>query len=566
MKNKDIIIKLLSDATSDISIDSKDILVTFSNDFSNGDYSSNIALVYSKQLNIAPKVLAEQIVSKILEAGLPKEISKVEVAGFGFINFFLSDSYLNAAISDITKQGDSFGMSKINSGKKILVEHSSPNLFKPFHIGHLMNNAIGESIARLAEYSGAIVTKMSYPSDISLGIGKAIWAMMKDVNTLEALNSMDEKIAYLGNCYVEGTNAFKDNEEVQKEVRVITQKLFDGVKSVELDMYLKCKDINLMYFKEVVARLGSKFNSFIFESEAGVEGEKLVREHIGDIFKESEGAVIYEGEAEGLHTRVFINKEGYPTYEAKDVGLLSLKFQRYTPDISLFVTDHEQKAYFEVVSSAAGKINSEWSKKTIHRTHGRMSFKGQKMSSRLGGVPLALDIITAVSEDVHEKAPTLDTDNKEIISISAIKFAILRVMAGKNINFDPDTSLSFEGDSGPYLQYTAVRALSVLHKAKELKLVSDTVLYDEDRRVADVERVLIKFPEVIELSISEWSPHYIATYLLELAQAFNSWYGNTKIIDPANPSLQHNLLIVEAVHTTIKNGLYVLGIKTPTYM
>jgi arginyl-tRNA synthetase len=390
--------------------------------------------------------------------------------------------------------------------------------------------------------------------------------MMHSDIILDSLPTIKEKIAFLGDSYVKGTNAFKDNEDIQKEVRVITQKLFDGEKSPELDMYLACKEINLAYFKEVVERLGSQFDAFIYESEAGIEGEKLVRAHIGDIFKESEGAVIYEGEVEGLHTRVFINKEGYPTYEAKDVGLLSLKFKKYNPDISVFVTDHEQKAYFEVVSSAAGKINPLWSEKTVHRTHGRMSFKGQKMSSRLGGVPLASDTIDTISEDVQEKAPTLDNENKEIISISAIKFAILRVMAGKNINFDPETSLSFEGDSGPYLQYTAVRALSVLNKAKEANLLNDAVEEVTDRVVADVERVLVKFPEVVELAVTEWSPHYITTYLLELAQAFNSWYGNTKIIDPINPSLQHNLRIAQAVHTTIKNGLYVLGIKTPSFM
>jgi arginyl-tRNA synthetase len=566
MKNKDIIIKILTEATKDLLVDHKDIVVTFSNDFSNGDYASNIAFVCSKPLKIAPKVLAEQIVSKVNEIGLPKEFSKVEVAGAGFINFFLSDSYLKDIVSHIVKEGESFGKLDIHSGKKILIEHSSPNLFKPFHIGHLMNNAIGESITRLAEYSGATITKISYPSDISLGIGKAIWAMMHSDIILDSLPTIKEKIAFLGDSYVKGTNAFKDNEDIQKEVRVITQKLFDGEKSPELDMYLACKEINLAYFKEVVERLGSQFDAFIYESEAGIEGEKLVRAHIGDIFKESEGAVIYEGEVEGLHTRVFINKEGYPTYEAKDVGLLSLKFKKYNPDISVFVTDHEQKAYFEVVSSAAGKINPLWSEKTVHRTHGRMSFKGQKMSSRLGGVPLASDTIDTISEDVQEKAPTLDNENKEIISISAIKFAILRVMAGKNINFDPETSLSFEGDSGPYLQYTAVRALSVLNKAKEANLLNDAVEEVTDRVVADVERVLVKFPEVVELAVTEWSPHYITTYLLELAQAFNSWYGNTKIIDPINPSLQHNLRIAQAVHTTIKNGLYVLGIKTPSFM
>ena len=566
MKNKEIIKQLILQATADLGVVFDDSMITFSNEFSKGDYSSNIAFRYAKNLGMSPKDLSEKIVKNLEQNGLPDIIDRIEPVA-GFINFYFSAKYFNNQAQEIVNLSEDFGRSDIHKGKKILIEHSSPNLFKPFHIGHLMNNTIGESIVRLAEFSGAEVSKISYPSDVSLGIGKAIYALMHgDQSKLDSLNTLQEKVSFLGECYVSGTNTFKENESIHAEVRAITQKIFDSVDGPELELYRKCKDLNLAYFKEVVGRLGSRFDDFIFESEAGKEGEKLVRANIPNIFENSDGAVIYKGEGDGLHTRVFINKEGYPTYEAKDVGLLSLKFKKYNPDISIFVTDVEQKAYFEVVSTAAGKINPDWKNKTIHRTHGRMSFKGQKMSSRLGGVPLATSTIEAVSEDVKERAPELDALNIETISIGAVKFSILRVTAGKNINFDPETSLSFEGGSGPYLQYTAVRAQSVVSKAVEAGLSMDDASFDNERKVYDVERALVHFPEVVELAINEWAPHHIVMYLLDLSQAFNGWYANTKIIDNENPLQGYNLLVVKAVNQTIKNGLQLLGMETPTSM
>lgn len=567
MKNHEIIKKLLICAAESQNLQVKDVLVMFSNDLSNGDYSSNIALVTAKEIKVSPRALADKLITALYEKGLPREIKKVEAAGIGFINFYLSSSYINEQVGSIVRLSEKYGASSLNIGKKILVEHSSPNLFKPFHIGHLMNNIIGESVVRLAQFSGAEVIKISYPSDISLGIGKAIWALSQEnTSKLDSFVSLEEKVAFLGDCYVRGTNAFVDNENVQQQVREITKKLYDKVPSAEFDMFERCKELNLLYFKSVIQKLGSSFDSFIFESEAGLEGEKIVTENIGKVFENSNGAIIYRGEDMGLHTRVFVNREGHPTYEAKDIGLLSLKFRRYNPDISIFITDNEQRAYFEVVSSAAGKINKDWSDKTIHLTHGRMTFKGQKMSSRLGGVPLSTTIIDAVSEEVKSRKQDLDNNNVEVISIGAIKFTVLRVMTGKDINFDPDTSLSFEGDSGPYLQYTAVRAASVLRKAKNGNMVSGSINFDNDREASKVERIVVRFPEVVEMAIVELSPHYVVTYLLELAQAFNGWYVNTKVLDSSNPAMQYNIMLTSAVYTVIRNGLNLLGIQVPKSM
>lgn len=527
-----------------------------------GDFATNAALVASKGLGKNPKSFAEELVEQLKKQSI-SEISHMEIAGPGFINFFLKDEVFHKEMSEVD---DSYGKSNLWEGKKILIEHSSPNLFKPFHIGHLMNNTVGESIVRLAKYSGANVSAISYPSDVSLGIGKALYVVLKNgIEKVNSLNTISEKLAYLGECYASGNALYEDDPTVRDEIKNITEDLFDLKEGKVLEAYKICKDINLAYFIDIAGRLGSTFDSYIFESEAGIVGEKIVRENIGKIYKESDGAVIYEGEQDGLHTRVFINKEGRPTYESKDTGLLSIKFERYNPDLSIFVTDHEQQPYFEVVASAAGKINPRWKNSTIHRTHGRMTFKGQKMSSRLGGVPLASDIVDALDEEVKEKAKNLSREDVDTVAISAIKFVILKTAAGKNINFDPETSLSFEGDSGPYLQYTAVRARSVLQKAEQEGYLPKAGVV-ESCPATMVEKTIARFPEVVETSIKEWAPHHIASYLLSLAQSYNSWYGNTKLIDINNKNMQHNLFITKAVSDIIEKGLWLLGISTPNKM
>lgn len=537
-------------------------------EMSHGDFSCNIAFILSKQLGQSPKDIAFSICENIEKESINENIEKIQVAPNGFINFFLAKKYFENELQKILENED-FGKSEIHNGKKILVEHSSPNLFKPFHIGHMMNNAIGESIVRLAHFSGAKVKTMSYPSDVSFGIGKAVWAMLESKIQVENLNSIEEQMAFLGKCYVDGTQALENDADLEKRMREITKIIYDQIPSPEYDAYLLGKNLNLKYFKEMTKKLGSDFDDYIFEREAGIEGEKIVRDNIPIIFSESEGAVIYEGEKDGLHTRVFINKENYPTYEAKDLGLMSLKFSKFTdfiPDISIFVTDHEQEEYFKVVATAAGKINEDWKNKTIHRTHGRMTFKGQKMSSRLGGVMLASEVLDMLLSEVENHAKENEVEatieNQEMISVAAIKFSILRAQAGKNINFDPETSLSFVGDSGPYLQYTFVRANSISQKSENFAKTRNERISD----ISDLEKLLIRFPEVVETAIKDWQPHHIASYLLEIAQNFNSWYATKRILDENNTEISHDLDAVSATKTVLKNGLYLFGVKIPDKM
>ncbi len=571
MEIKDKIKNLINEALSKLDISGADFSVEHPDDLKNGDYSTNAAMVYAKKLRMNPKELAEKIVATLKHAEAEHDfIEEVSVAGAGFINFYLSQEFLTHNVERIIKEADNFGKNELFKGQKILVEHSSPNLFKAFHIGHVMNNAIGESITRLARYSDADVKIISYPSDVSLGIAKAVWALMED-GGLEKIRSMPSAsaIAYFGECYVKGSRSYDDNTELQPRIREIASLIYNKTDGPEYKTYLEAKEINLAYFKTMTATLGSKFDDFIFESEAGVEGEKLVKSNIGSIFKESEGAVIYEGEQDGLHTRVFINKEGYPTYEAKDVGLLSLKFARYKPDLSIFITDHEQSEYFKVVVTAAGKINPLWKDRTVHRTHGRMSFKGQKMSSRLGGVPSAQELFDVMYEELNTKNSTLagetGGDGLRQIAVSALKFPILRSVAGKNIDFDPETSLSFEGASGPYLQYSTVRAKSILDKAFINQKRYDTTI-PAGWSATPLEHYLVKFPEVVEQATHEWEPHHIVTYLLELSQTFNSWYGNTKIIEAEGKESQYKIALTKSFYQTMKNGLYLLGIETPEKM
>ncbi len=543
--------------------------VTFSlehpKELSHGDYMTNVALIVGKQENKNPIELAGTIAKNLKNQNI-EGVESIEVAGPGFINFTLKRQVFVKGL--VGAQDSEWGNTDVYANKKILIEHSSPNLFKPFHIGHLMNNTIGEALYRLAKSSGAHATPISFPSDISLGVAKAIYILLEKYGE----DFVPTDVSVLGDAYVEGVRKYQEAEEEQPcgsivyRVKEIADNLYSQKDSPEWRMFEKCKAFNINYFEQVVKNLGSEFDSYIYESEAGVEGKKIVLENTPKVFTESEGAVVYiPEEGSRLHTAVFINSQGNPTYEAKDIGLLDLKFSRYQPDISITVTDNQQTSHFQVVVDAAGKINPAWQNNSVHRSHGRMSFKGAKMSSRLGNVPLVEDILSTVSEEVKEKNPDVSEEVTKQVSIAAIKFAILRTQAGKDINFDPDTSLSFEGDSGPYLQYTAVRAGALLEKGKALGITpnTDTPVVGTET----LERLIARFIEVAGEAQKSWAPHYVVSYLLELAQAFNSWYGQGKIVDVEDVSgTAYRLSVVAAARQTLINGLWVLGIETPEKM
>jgi arginyl-tRNA synthetase len=325
-----------------------------------GDMTSNIAMQISKQLNANPVDIAKEIVKDF-----PKNeyIEKIEIVSPGFINFFFSDKYLLEVLKEINTNKEYFNID-ILKGKRYVVEYTDPNPFKIFHIGHLYTNMVGESFARLTEALGASVVRANYQGDVGLHVAKTMWGlekMLKDdgitFNDL-AKRSLDQKVKYLGDAYMLGFKMYDDikDKEIIDEIRNINYYIFSlYIKSLpkreffdELDkrqvkeMYFESRKWCLESFEKIYKRTGTKFDKYYFESQMGEDAIKIVRENMNgkgkDIFKESEGSVIYEGDPQkGLHTRVFLNKEGLPTYESKEIALALKKYEDFNFDKSIIL-------------------------------------------------------------------------------------------------------------------------------------------------------------------------------------------------------------------------------------
>ncbi len=544
-----------------------------------GDVATNIALTLAKKVGKSPKEIGEEIIKEInfnieSEKELSKIIEKIELANNGFVNIFLKEKFL---IEEIKRLSNLEFVETIFTDKKVLVEHSSPNLFKPFHIGHLMNNIIGESIVRMMKSTKADLRTMAFPSDISIGIAKAVY-ILKNKKNWSFFN--EDIINTLGDAYVEGVRFYEENPDKQDEIKLVAKNLFErNSETEEYQIYTKAREVNIEYFKKVLAMLGSKFDHFIYESEAGIRGEEIVKENVNkeegkEVFEVGEnGAVFFDTkkiknkESDETIKSVFINSENHPTYEAKDLGLLDLKYGYFTFDYNLFVTDTEQIPHFEVVLQAAKELGSTFkflAEKSQHIPHGRLNLKGKRMSSRLGNVLTVEEVLEMVNKKSEERLGSKTEDLNEIqkdhliknISLSALRIAILKSKPGLNIDFDFEVSLNFEGSTGPYILYTYARANSLLEKVGKVEgelivSLSSLPLYKK----------LIESESVLKRGIEELAPQVIVKYLFELAQAFNTWYAKEKIISEDENLTNSNIALVKYFLKIFKFSLNSIGIE-----
>lgn len=542
-----------------------------------GDYTTNAAFSYAKALKMPPRKLSEEIVSRF-KMQMPDTIAKIEIAGAGFINFHLKDGFVARQMTGVYRGR--------TSAEKIMVEYTDPNPFKVFHIGHLMANAIGESISRLVENSGAEVKRANWQGDVGPHVAKSLWGS-KHIKNI----SGEAPDAFWGRAYVFGDRHY-ENPEKKKEIEDVNRKIYDRSDPRLNAEYEKGRDECLEAFEKIYARLGTKFDNYFFEGKEGRKGEAIVREYLDKgVFEKSEGAVVFKGERFGLHTRVFITSQGLPTYETKELGLNKEKFNIY-PDLSksIIVTANEQSDYFRVLLKAMELVYPEIAKKTKHIAHGLLRFASGKMSSRKGNVISADELIGDIKDLVLEKIVNRNYSEaeaeeiSEIVAIGAIKYTILRSSIGSDIIFDSAASISFEGDSGPYLQYSAVRAASVLEKAE--LLVGEVVRAESairnngndssvkvnespiklPEKVGYLERLLIRFDYVISRATNEYAPQAVANYLLNLAGEFNSFYGRQTIVDKENALSPYYLAVTKKFYETMTKGLWLLGIKVPRKM
>lgn len=549
-------------------------------DDTHGDYATNVSLVVSKQIESRPgqeksnpKEIAYLIKNEIEKTPLPY-IEKIEIAGPGFINFYLTPSFFTDSVEEVLKQKNSFGKGMILKGIKVLVEYTDPNPFKQFHIGHLMSNAIGESISRLVEAQGAKIKRACYQGDFGLHVAKAMWAILKHKDKFPSKKApLSEKTAFLGACYVEGEHAYENDFIAKGEIEVLNKKIFENKDKEIRVFYDMGKKWSLEHFEELYAFLGTTFDYYFFESEVADDGIVIVNRFLEKgIFEKSDNAVVFKAENfdPKLHTRVFINSQGLPTYETKELGLNTQKYKKIRPDSSIIITANEQNDYFKVVLKALEIVAPEVRKVTEHISHGMMRFAKGKMSSRKGNVITGESMIQDVRELILEKMKDRGMGNEEknnvadIVAVAAIKYSILKHVTSSDIIFDFEKSISFEGDSGPYLLYTAVRAQSVLEKAKKEGIKAR--VQKTTTEVTLLEKKLYQFPEVISRSSAERAPHFTATYLIELAALFNSWYSHHPIVVSGAVESPHRVAITKAVRTVLETGLDLLGIKIPKKM
>jgi len=551
---------------------------------SHGDYATNVAMIAAKKVGKSPMDLAEELKEKVLhvisnETGALKEdskslsaIAKVEVVAPGFINFWLSEEYLLAQLEKIKERV------AINNptyrGKKIMIEFTDPNPFKEFHIGHLYSNTVGESLARLLEASGATVRRVNYQGDVGLHVAKALWGITKKMNDLRLTmddlekKTLDERIKILGQAYAMGAKAYEDDSQAKEEINALNKQVYQHDPNIE-KLYQVGRQWSLDYFEKMYERLGTKFEGYYFESTVGELGLALVKEFLKkNVFEESDGAVIFPGEKYGLHNRVFINSLGLPTYEAKELGLAPKKYEDFAYDLSIIVTGNEIIGYFKVILSALGQIRPDLASKTKHVAHGMVRLPEGKMSSRTGNVITGEWLLDEAKARIVKNFKDVDEKTAGIIAVAAVKYALLKSSIGKDISFDFDESISLEGNSGPYIQYTYARTQSVLDKVKKQnakgKSGNAKVATEVNPEELALLRLVQQFPEVVEEASEKFAPNTIATYVFDLAQAFNLFYQKHKIIGTKEEAFR--VFLVSKVGSILSSGLDLLGIAAPQKM
>lgn len=522
-----------------------------------GDFATNVALQLAGKLGRNPQEVAEEIAGKLRETG---EFSEVSVAGPGFINLRLSDK----ALLDLATQATA----KTHVGKTIVTEYSDPNPFKVLHAGHLYTSIVGDVISNLLENAGATVHRVNFGGDVGLHVGKTMWAILREFGGEypEKLADIPEsdRSEWMAKCYVEGTRAYDDDEQAKNDIIAINKAVYalhanNDRESSFAQIYWTCRQWSYDYFNAFYERIGTPFERYYPESETAPVGLRTVQEQLQNgVFSESNGAVVFDGEKYGLHTRVFINSEGLPTYESKDVGLSMLKWQDYHFDESVIITGNDIVEYMKVVLKAIEQFEPELSERTRHLTHGNVKLAGGvKMSSRKGNFLRALDVINIASEANKEATGK----SEELVVLAAIRYSFLKNRIGADIIFEPKESVSLQGNSGPYLQYAHARACSILAKADGSGGLNGQPFGADERSLL---RKLSEYSEVVDKATTELLPHGICTYLYELAQEFNRFYEHNKVI--GHEREQVRLGLVKLYRDTLAKGLGLLGIVAPDKM
>jgi len=565
MDYKALIAKMLDDNVEALSYDEIYQLIEYPKNKSMGDYAFPCFRL-AKVMRKAPVKIAEEIVETLPASSEIEAITPIA----GFINFKISATSLaSSVIGKILKEGDTYGKSNIGQQKKVIVEYSSVNIAKPFHMGHIRSTMIGESLHRLYKFLGYDTVAVNHLGDYGTQFGKLIVAYKKwgSKEQIEAA-----PIPELLKIYVKFHEEAEKDDSLNDEARAWFTKLEKGDEEA-VALWTLFKDMSLISFNRVYGKLGVTFDSYAGESFYSDKMPAILKElRDKHILEKSEGAEIVNLDAYNMPPALITKKDGSTLYMTRDLAAAKYRKDYYDFYKNIYVVGSAQKLHFQQWFKVIELMGYDWAKDCVHVEFGMVSLEEGSLSTRRGNVVFLEDVLDQATEKtkeiINEKNPNLE--GKEIIAkqvgIGAVVFQELFTSRQKDYSFSLDKTLSFEGETGPYVQYTHARACSVLRKAGEFNLekIDFSVLSDEASR--DLLLMLGKFGEMLLVAHNHYEPHHIARYAIDIAQGFNRFYHDNAILVEDEKIKHARLALVKSVQIVLKSALNLVCLEAPERM
>ena len=556
----------------------------------NGDYTL-VVFPYVKQARKSPEAVGQEI-------GAYVQQHLADVSGFnvikGFLNFEIADGYWLQFVAE--KGADSrYGLKSTDpNSAPVVVEYSSPNTNKPLHLGHIRNNLLGWSVSQLLAAAGANVKKVNLVNDRGIHICKSMLAWLRYGNgeTPESTGMKGDHL--VGKFYVEFDKHYKEEvrqlmesgveeEQAKKdaplmvEAQSMLKRWEEGDKEVR-DLWEKMNGWVYAGFDETYRRLGVGFDKVYYESNTYLLGKELVQKGLdmGVLFRKEDGSVWCDLTGDGLDQKLLLRRDGTSVYMTQDLGTALLRHNDFGAEQLIYVVGNEQDYHFKVLKLILGKLGFPWADKVYHLSYGMVELPNGKMKSREGTVVDADDLIDEMEQTAadmsreHGKNDDLSPEEQQrlyhMLALGALKYFILKVDPTKNMLFNPAESIDFNGNTGPFIQYTHARIRSIVRKAGEVHMDGNprVELNEKERQVI---KALHALPDTVVAAAAAYSPAMVANYAYDLAKAFNSFYQDTPILRESDNNLRaFRISLCAFVANALKNTMNILGIEVPERM
>lgn len=523
--------------------------------------------ILAKSMKKAPNIIAQELAKKLK----PKApITEVKAVG-PYLNFFVDKSKLSAdVIKDILNCGACYGSWPLKK-EKVMIEYPAPNTNKPLHLGHVRNMLLGNSICNILAFAGYQAIPVNYVNDRGVHICKSMLAYQK-----WGKNKLPDKKSdhFVGDYYVMFSQKAKEHPELEEEIQELLRKWEAGDKGL-VALWKKMNKWALDGFNETYKKFDVHHKKTYFESEIYNHGKEIILEGLkkGLFSKDEEGAIIADLENDGLGKKVLIRKDGTAIYITTDIYLAKLKFDDFKMDKSVYIVGSEQIYHFNVLFKLLDMLGFPFAKNCYHLAYGMIYLPEGRMKSREGTVVDADDLLVEMEKEAEEEVKKRHKElkkqeidkRKEIIGKGALKFFILKYDPMKDFTYDPKESISFEGETGPYVQYAHARICSILKNVKKFEPEKIKPEFNHKLELRLI-TLLSEFPNIVSAAAEQYKPSLVARYALDLAQAFNEFYHECPVLKADKKVMESRLVLIFCVKQVIKNALDLLGIQAPEEM